>query len=311
MIVCYAFIGPLPNYIQDTVFQTRLFFDGDIYLIADDLQSPYIPWIVKKYGVIVVPYRDVESREFREVEETHRRKFTLVRGLKGREKLFIYSFERFFLLQNLMRARDIQDVLFLELDNLIYDDPRKWLPAFSTHDLAYMCDNVDRFASGIMYVKSAASLQGLLHTMLHYIATSREFLNEMSALAIYYKQQQQSGGSVQVLPTFYADPTGRLPRDMIAHFEKYNETIFDSSALGIYLLGKDPFHTGGVIQKYLRWDHNPLDYTKEKVAWHVHDDGKRKPFVWNPIRETWVLVNNLHVHSKNTREALSCDEIRP
>ena len=42
MIIVYSFIGKLPKYIVDTVYQSRLFFDGDIYLILDDL-SLYQP----------------------------------------------------------------------------------------------------------------------------------------------------------------------------------------------------------------------------------------------------------------------------
>jgi hypothetical protein len=81
--------------------------------------------------------------------------------LIGRENLFIYSFERFFVLYNLMIQRNLSDVFFLELDNLVYDDPINWLNSFKLSDMSYMFDNIDRASSGIAYIKN---IQILLDT---------------------------------------------------------------------------------------------------------------------------------------------------
>ena len=47
MNVIYSFIGKLPNYIIETIYQLRLYYDGDVYLIIDDIKSQYLKDIVK------------------------------------------------------------------------------------------------------------------------------------------------------------------------------------------------------------------------------------------------------------------------
>jgi len=184
MIICLSFIGTLPSYIVECVHQIRLFFSGDVYLIINDLESPYID-VMKQldFKVIVVDYAYVRSLVFDDLVSRKRENLFYIEDLKGREELILRSFERFFLLQNLMMGGhwndggNLKDCLFLELDNLIYDDPNKWVDIFSKNELCYMFDNINRFSSGIMYVKSWNSLTGLLNECMEYIENKEdEFL---------------------------------------------------------------------------------------------------------------------------------------
>ena len=109
MILVYCFIGTLPNYAVDTIHQARLFYDGIIYFIISDCNSQYIP-VLQKYNVIIVPYEDVISTEFNETINTCYNKFEIVHNLHGREKLFVYSFERFFSLHKLMDKYNVSNV---------------------------------------------------------------------------------------------------------------------------------------------------------------------------------------------------------
>jgi hypothetical protein len=97
MFVALSFIGKLPEYILDCVHQVRLFFDGDIVLILDDLNSPYVSILKDRYRVILINYQEVQSPEFIQCYNENRNKFMIVSWLKGRELLFIRCFERFFL----------------------------------------------------------------------------------------------------------------------------------------------------------------------------------------------------------------------
>jgi hypothetical protein len=153
MNLVYVFIGSLPKYSIDTVHQTRLFYDGPIYFIISDYESPYVK-ILESYNVTIVKYDEVICREFNEVLEKTYSKFCIVDKLVGREKLFIYSFERFFVLYMLMHQRNIQDIFFMELDNLIYDSPSKWLEQFSRKEMAIMFDRYDGLSSGVCYIKN-------------------------------------------------------------------------------------------------------------------------------------------------------------
>lgn len=297
MFLCYSFIGVLPSYIIDTVHQARCFYDGDIYLILDDMTSPHLEKL-NTLNVHLIDYKDVFSTEFSDTLQKNTNKFCIVHGLIGREKLFIYSFERFFLLKNLMKKYELKDCLFLELDNLIYDDPRNWVVNFSTHQLCYMYDNVNRCSSGIMYVKNNDSLTLLLNDTLDFINTTTEFLTEMTVLYRYYEKNKDT---VQLLPVHWSSLS--VPKESNEYYDKYNNTIFDAAAIGVYLLGRDPYHTNGMIVRYLCNPYSAINYTHYKFEWKTDEKGLNKPYIWDG--EKWLLINNLHVHSKDLKSGLS------
>ncbi len=298
MNVVYAFIGPLPDYAVDTVYQLRLFYDGPVYFIVSDLESPYCSILQEKYNVEIVPYDSVKDNDFISLAILREDRLHIVENLKGREKLFIYSFERFFLLKNLMRQRNIQNVLFLELDNLIYDNPEKWLSSFSDKDMAFMFDHNNRYASGISFIKTYDILNLFYKVCENYILNSNDFLNEMSALAIF---RHEYGNDVQILPTHW--PVDDYVNDCHKNYEKYNDTLFDSAGMGIYLGGMDPHHTNGVIQYGLKSRWSMIDYTNYKFEWKYDEKNRKIPYIWDGSK--WLRINNLHIHSKNLKHCFS------
>jgi hypothetical protein len=290
MFVAYSFVGILPPYIVEAIHQTRTYFSGDIYLILSDIQSPYIEKLLP-YHVHLVDYNDVKDTSFLECVEMNKHRFLIVNGLTGREELFIRSFERFYLLKHLMESKNLQDCLFLELDNLIYDDPNHWLSNFSKKELAYMYDSETNYSSGIMYVKNHSSLDGFLQFCIEYISTTTDFLSEMCALCRYYKLQPDK---IQILPTHWNECIASQ------EYESYH-SLFDSAPIGIFLLGMDPYHSNGVIEKVKsKWSR--IDYSQLQFEWREDEKGKR-PYVFNG--EIFLLINNLHVHSKDLKSGLS------
>ena len=270
---------------------------------------------VRGFRVIVVDYASVRSDVFDELVDKKRERFWYLDHLKGREELFMRAFERFFLLQNLMRSgggAGLRDCLFLELDNLIYDDPLLWLPGFSKSELCYMFDNVDRCSSGLMYVKSWESLTGFLDECLRFIGESDELLTEMTVLYRYYtKMSVLEPAMVQLLPVYwnntmgYSDLSYREYRGF-GGSGIWDGCIFDALAAVVFLLGADPVHTDGIICTGQRAFWCQVDYTIEHFEWKmdfVQGGEVRRPYVWGNGR--WILVNNLHVHSKNLKSGLS------
>jgi hypothetical protein len=161
-----------------------------------------------------------------------------------------------------------------------------------------MYDNEGRYSSGIMYVKNADSLNGFLKNILDYINNSSGFLSEMTALSIYYENNKDK---VEILPTHWH--FSGVPPIAYQNFDKYDDTIFDALAIGCNLLGMDPFHTGGVIKTNSKAPWCAIDYTGQKFEWKIDEKGRRKPYVWNG--DKWLLINNLHVHSKDLENGLS------
>ena len=300
MNIVYAFIGPLPAYCIDTVHQTRLFFDGPIYFIINDMGSSFIPTLRDKYNVTIIPYSDVEDKSFyKDIVNPYRHKFVIVPGLKGREGLFIHSFERFFLLNNLMKLHTLSNVFFMELDNLVYEDPRVWLDTMSIKDMAYMFDNINRCSSGIAYIKSTPVLELFLQDCKTFITTTTEFITEMTVLYTFWESHKDR---VQLLPVYWTDSSH--PSQANETFPLYN-TLFDALPVGCMLGGIDPHHTNGVIKKGGRilWSYH--NFTQYTYRWLKDERGRLVPSILNPTTSEWIRINNLHVHSKDLKSCIS------
>jgi 6-pyruvoyl-tetrahydropterin synthase len=297
MNIVYAFVGKLPPYCIDTVYQTRLFYKGPIYFIINDLESQHIPKL-KEYNVIIVDYNSVVHNEFNKLVERKYNKFEIVEKLVGREKLFIHAFERFYLLHNLMIQQGLKDVFFMELDNLIYDDPTLWLESFSKKEMAFMIDNVMSCSSGIAYIKNTNILQSFMYLCNEYIEYSNDFQSEMKTLFLFWNNNKES---VQLLPTHWED--SKYPGEVYKNFPLYKDSIFDALSIGIYIAGIDPHHSNGVLTKGLKSQWGLIDYTVYSYKWELDDKGRNIPYVYNGAK--WIRINNLHVHSKDLKPVLS------
>ena len=297
MIIALSFVGILPSYIVEVLHQIRCFYSGDIYLILNDLSSSYLENI-KKYDINIINYNEVINHEFLKIVQINKKKFCICTNLVGREELFIRSFERFFLLRNLLKNKKLTDCFFMELDNLIYDDPNKWIEQFSKYELGYMFDNFNRFSSGIIYVKNADALCNFETCILNFIKTSNEFMSEMTVLSNYYYNNKDK---VQILPTHFPDTS--IPSITYENYSKYNDTIFDSAPYGGYLFGMDIVHTNNVIVKGIKSKFALINCTKLKFSWIIDDNGRNRPYVFDDNK--YILINNLHIHAKNLHEALS------
>ena len=83
-------------------------------------------------------------------------------------------------------------------------------------------------------------------------------------------------------------------------FDKFNDTIFDGNGHGIKLFGRDSYHKNPLIDLYI----NELDDTI-KYKWEKNNDGLLIPYLLDTINNKWLLINNLHIHSKDLIKGLS------
>jgi hypothetical protein len=313
--IVLSFIGILPSYIVENIKQTRSFFDGKIYLIIDDMESPFLNDI-SPYNVEIIEYELVKDAEFNIVYWHNTHKFEFLPQLKHRGHLFMRAFERMFLLRNLLLFKNIQNAFFMEIDNLIYDDPRNWLTEFCKHDLCYMYDSYNRCSSGIMFSKNADVMHNLLKFLLEFINMKYEWPDEMQALFNYLESSPKE--DIFILPTYW-NSASMLPliknKELAIEFKsdkheysflnygKFCDSIFDAAGIGVFLFGNDTAHTNGVIITGQQNKWSAIDYTSLKFEWKLDSKNRRIPYVWNG--ESWTLINNLHIHSKNLQFAMS------
>jgi hypothetical protein len=294
MNIVYTFIGSLPTYTFDTVYQTRLFYKGPIYLITNDMNNNLIPILQTKYDVLIVPYEDVYDHDFNKVVSLTSNKFMVINDLKGREKLFIYSFERFFCLYNLMVKYNLDNCFFIEIDNLLYDNPEHWLSGFQQKEIAFMFDNYDRCASGVFYVNHSTSLKILTDYFKEFILNETIFMSEMIALYRFWKKYPEL---VQLLPVHWN--TAMYPEYVYQSIHLYKNTIFDAASMGIYIGGMDPYHTNGTIVRNSKSTWSLIDYTGYTFEWRTDEHGRKIPYISDGT--VWYKINNLHIASKELK----------
>lgn len=299
MNIVLSFVGPLQEYVVHCIQQIRVYTDKPIYLIYSDLNSEFIEKI-KLMNVTLIEYLSINSFN---ISTRVRKRFIRVPKLKGREDLFFRSFERFYLLHNLIISKKLEKVIFLEVDNLIYDDPENWLKILEKKDIAFMIDNGNRVSTGLCFINNEKSIKKLIDFFendyfLPKNLSKIKIVNEMSAIAAFYNKNKDIS---YILPSLCDDTEDRAHPDMFLNYNEW-ESLFDPSSYGVYLLGSEKLHTGGVVKLYTK---NIFGYiTPKNVEWRIKDKLK-KPYIVKG--DKLVLINNLHVHSKLLKNGLSID----
>lgn len=299
MIFVTTFVGIPPAYWVTCLKQIRLFTAASIWCVSDHMDHDVIQKISQISNSVCIDYKKVKDPEFDKVALEYAHKFSTVNGLVGREQLYLRSIERMFICKNLMTDFGLNDVFFLEIDNLIYTDPNRFINSFKEKNLAYMLDNVNRASSGVMYIRDAASLSHLCCRILEYLVIENTYICDMHFLFIY---STEFPDNVQYVPTF--PPSADMPLLMTNGFGKFDTFIFDSVAIGTYMFGLDPYHTGQVVK---RGKDSPWSWLKaSNYTFEMRPDDQGRLCPWIKLKDkTEFPIFNLHIHSKMLEEAKS------
>ena len=301
MELVYAFQGRLPPYIVHTIHQARCFHDGPITLLIDDLQSPHLATIAK-YNVQIVPVENYIDQEFMFVVQENILKFCIAQNLGDRRLLFIRSFERFFVLLNWMRQQQKSNILFLELDMLIYFKPSDLLPLFSKRSMTFTHTENKHKCSAFFYVKDADSLKNLTDYFLYYIRNP-ENTKDISEMQAIWKWVDIPGVRDQIwmLPSFWKDE--RYHKDIWENFEAFQYTLFDSIGIAVQMDGPDETHRAEWERRGHRWWAVDVDYRECEIKWKTIN-GNRIVYLADKNQNEYK-VQALHVHNKNLQAFLS------
>jgi hypothetical protein len=300
MNVVLSFIGKMPEYSYECIKQLRFFYDGPVYLIYDSISDELFNKL-NTLNIIYVHYEKVKSREFD--EKVSNRNFAIVDGLKDRRLLFKRSYERFFLLKELMVLYDLKYVWFMELDIMMYCDPNIFLEYLKTISTAYSYHRTDHCNSGIFYVRDQESLDPILESFVNF---TNGFLSEMRALYDYTNKVGMD--STTFFPLLF--PTQTENKLFWKDYDKFQNHIFDGAILGIYYFGVDPVHTNGQIKTR---DPNTYDikikflnvWNYGEMIWKKDANGLNIPYFKINNTDTYLPIANLHIHSKDLKSALS------
>ena len=298
--IVLSFIGKMPSYIIECVTQLRLFFKDSIYVIYNDI-SDEIKNKLNELNVKMIEYETVISERFNNLQKNV--KFNKVNGLIGREELNKRSYERFYLLEELMKKHKLENIWFMELDIIMYVDPNIFLPTLKNYPYCYCYHDGDKCNGSIFYIKNIESFQPILKTFDTH--TRNDNMTEMYSLFIHLKNNKDD----MLFPLSYPSNSNKYNWMYYGLFDGY---IFDGAIIGQYFFGVDPYHSSGIINKQNIKDINGLysfnDCVKiwnYNVEWIPNENNLLFPYIREYPRGPLKPIVNMHIHSKDLISAVS------
>jgi len=292
----------LPDYLNNALAQARLFNpEADIYLVQNQgaLATEQDHACIEQRAIKVV------FSESLPMSRAHR-DFVKNSPLDNnyREGFWKKASERFFCLEEFIKAHHLSHVFHLENDVMLYANLKEMLPVFYQYlNIAAVFDNDERCIPSFMYIAHESAITDLVQFFADKTALS---LNDMQLPALYKKCYGRD--AIDHLPLIMPSYTeqnrlksamGHIPVDDSLYYHKFNQfnSIFDAAALGQYLGGIDPRNgeskPGFINESCL------FDPSKCIFEWILDEVGRKVPHICYGHEK--YRINNLHIHCKNLR----------
>jgi hypothetical protein len=197
---------------------------------------------------------------------------------------------RFFYLYEFMRSRDIENVIHLENDVLIYHNVDGVLDMLipDRTKIYLPFDTFTRSIASIMFIPNHSIFKSVLD---NYDVSK----NDMENFSIIQSQT----GLIDNFPIFISDPDGSPEHQFVTkNFNQFN-MIFDAAAMGQYLGGVDPQNIPGDTTGFVN-ETCIIKYDQYDFIWNAID-GIKCPFIGvtdSAGTHCSYPIFNLHIHSK-------------
>jgi hypothetical protein len=294
-----------PYYIKDCIHQLRLVHaraDLRIVICCNAIHRGTAFWSALDAELIFV--EDLEPTEhhfmFKRKQAT---------SANFRDGFWSHVRERFFYMEECMRALRLESVFAMEYDVLVYRNLRTLLPAMKTYAngrLAYVMDTFFRGHPGFMFLPSADAVAQFNSFMIDILYDPLCILksSDITDMELLYQYRQFYPNHVCTLPLLPAslqisnDTEYTRGSRNRTHFTPITDgaaelgVLFDSAVIGQGVGGIDPRNTGG--QKIAPYKNESAFYSILECAfsWKKGADG-----LWRPYIHDMPLVT-IHMHSK-------------
>lgn len=256
--------GNFQEYIKTNIDQL-LKFNFDIHIIIDNAFFKYM----KDYKNLVNLVDANELHTDFDNKQTPNKSF--------RNGFWHYTSKRLFLVNEYIKKYNIKNVIHIENDVLLYSDMN-----YDFDKKIYITmDSNNRCIPGIIYIPSYE----LFNKLIEKYDYSK---NDMVNLGIFYHNNKDI---VTTFPIFNNSIEKNIYNE---NFEKF-DSIFDGAAMGQYLGGVDPLNKAGDTTGFVN-ETCVIKYDKYIFEW-VKNGLYYVPYI--KINNSMVLINNLHIHSKN------------
>jgi hypothetical protein len=187
-----------------------------------------------------------------------------------------------------MRSKDIENVIHLENDVLIYHNIAVLDRMIDKTKIYLPFDTFTRNIASIMFIPN--------HTIFKTVLDKYDFAkNDMENFSIIQAQT----GIIDNFPIFINDSNGSPEHQFVTKNYNHFHMIFDAAAIGQYLGGVDPRNCPGDTTGFVN-ETCIIKYDQYQFIWNAFDDIKC-PFIVikdSSGNDCAYPIFNLHIHSK-------------
>jgi hypothetical protein len=305
--ILFVHIGArLPPWLPTAVRQARVFNEGPIYVVASG--AALRAWDAGARAVTPVALEELATSAAHAAFSAASR---LDRGF--RDGFWTTTTERFFVLEEALRALGLGSVVHLESDVMLYADLAALGPKLSRvyAGLGVTFDNDVRGVPGFVFIPNVEALARFTTFVARLFeklgADAWRDVNDMTLLGRFRTLGRSAVDHLPIVAPGYGAPlrsaSGLVARDPGCYSRHADALgyVFDAAALGQYLGGVDPRNGpsgGGFVNESCLFDPRLV-----RPELRMDGAGRRVPCIW--VGDTEHRVANLHVHSKDLQRVAS------
>ena len=269
----------LPSYLSDCIKQIRYFVSVPIHIIIDHQHITELK--LKTLNLKDIHFMELEGIPTSDIHNT------FVNGTLLSQGFWRSASERFFYLYEYCLLKNLEDVVHIENDNLIYYDFNKCKEFFSTKPLWAVFDADQRCIPSFVYIRNVQAIKELASSFLK----SRN-MNDMDTIAMFRDQNPDYIGCLPIITNYISD----IPVRYIEHAASFG-VLFDGAAVGQFIGGIDKIHNKGNTEGFIN-ETTIFQCDKALVEWRIIND-RRVPYL------NGLPLVNLHIHSKELKHWMS------
>jgi hypothetical protein len=278
MTVVLVHIGDtLPTYITDCIQQLRYVTSVPIHVL---IAHQHIEALEKSVGT------DIHTMGLEDIPKTGIH-YEFIKKTSLSQGFWRSASERFFYLYEYCLLKNLEHVIHIENDNLVYHDFSKYINIFSTKPLWAVFDAEKRCIPSFVYIRNASAIEELAKFFLAGYDT-----NDMETIAMFRAYNPDFIGCLPIITNYVAD----IPNRYTEHANTFG-VLFDGAAVGQYIGGIDKIHNKNDTAGFIN-ETTVFQCDKATVEWR-HADGLRVPYL------NGLPLVNLHIHSKELHRWMS------
>lgn len=287
MNIILTCVGKFQEYILENITQLLALGHTSIYVITDR----------KFFGFFGGLCLEIILIDVAELPDTYEYTTKSLMDKSFREAFWVYTSARFFYIYECMRKYNIEDVIHIENDVVIYYNVNVLEPLVDKSRIYMPFDSYSRNIASIVYIPNHKSLSYILDKY------------DMQRNDMYNFGKHIESGKVDTFPIFankYGQSATEEKYDAEKDFVTKNYArfpyLFDAAAMGQYLGGIDPLNKSGDTRGFVNAT-TVIQYDKYKFVWsnHITQTDIYQPFLYvadNEADTQLLPIFNLHIHSK-------------